>query len=132
MSIAVGVIEQFLNPGLTNMTRELIPGLFSGTGSLTRPSGPLPVDAVGIVCSFFIVPERYGRTFGEPLEWEPRMVQLAVIHTLKDGHEVVSEYRDMHSEALPFLWSVAYPTRVDYTIAPGVQVVFHWLLVPLF
>jgi hypothetical protein len=124
----VSVIQQFLHPPLGLLTRELISGTFSGDGSLNRPLMSSGVDAFGLVFSFFTVPTQIGLTLGSVIEYEPRMVQLAVIHTLLDSHEVVSEYANFSQEEVPFLWSVALPTRIEYSIYPGVEIVFHWLL----
>lgn len=128
MAPPTGVIEQFLHPPLAVMTRELIVGLRTGSGTLTRPRGPVAVDAFGITFDFITVPAGFGSTPGNFLEWEPRMLQLSVVHTLLDGHSVISENFDLHQDAEPILWSLALPTSVLFDIAPGVEVQFFWLL----
>jgi hypothetical protein len=124
----VSVIEQFLHPPLGVLTREIIPGLASGSGVLTRPRGPVPVDAFGVTFTFFTVPAGYGYQLGNIREYDVRMLQLSVVHTLLDGHSIVSENFNVNSDNLPILWAVALPTQIQYYIAPGVQVQFWWLL----
>jgi len=124
-----GVIDQFLHPPLALCTREIIVGLKTGAGTLTRVRGPVPVDAFGITFTFFTVPDGYGYVPGVVREYHRRIIDLAIIHTMLDGHQVVSERHSIYSEDKPVLWSIALPARVEYDIAPGVQVQFHWILV---
>lgn len=127
-SVNIGVIQQFAHPPLALLGRETIPGLLTGSGTLTRPSGPIGVDAFGLIWSFFTVPSGYGYAYGPTLEYVERMVQWSVEYTLIDGHSFTLEYYDAHSDALPFLWVEPFPTSVLYDIAPGVGIAASWLL----
>jgi hypothetical protein len=124
-----GVIEAFLHPPLAVMTSELIPGLFIGDGVLSRPRGPVPTDAFGLRFSFITVPAGFGFKLGAVKEYENRLLQLAVEHTMLDGHGIISQVTDFHSDNLPFLFDVALPLQVHFSIIPGVSIQFFWLLV---
>lgn len=126
--LPTSVIEQFLHPPLGVLVREIIPGLAAGSGSLTRPRGPVPVDAFGMTFDFITVPAGLGFVVGNFNEYFDRILQLSVVHTLLDGHSVVSESFDLHQDAQPIVFEQALPTRVDYFIAPGVSVQFFWLV----
>lgn len=128
MPTPTSVIEQFLHPPLAVLTEEIIPGETFGDGSLTRPRGPVAVDAFGITFTFVDIPVGFGRELGAVDMWIPRMVQISVVHTLLSGTTVVSEVQDFHTDQMPFLWELALPTRIDYSLAPGVGVLFRWLL----
>lgn len=123
-----GVIEQFLHPPLAVMSSEVIPGLFTGDGVLSRPRGPVPTDAFGMRFEFITVPAGFGFTIGIVKEYEMRLLQLAVEHTMIDGHGIISQLTDFHSDNLPFLFDVALPLQVHFSITPGVFIQFFWLL----
>jgi len=125
-----GVIEQFLHPPLPVLGEELISTLFTGDGSLTRPRFPLQVDAFGLTTAFFTIPAGFGKTVGVVDVWEPRMVQIGVIQTLFSGREVVVQLEDIHVEGMPILFDVGpLATRIDFSIAPGLSVIFSWLVI---
>lgn len=132
MTQIVPILEQILHPPLGLLQRELISGLFSGAGDLTRPA-PLPgpfnhVNAYGLSWTFFTIPAGFGSTPGTPILYEERMLQLSTIHTDLGGHDLISEWHAFFSDGVYWLWENPGPTRVHYEIAPGVQVTFFWLL----
>jgi hypothetical protein len=132
MTQTVGIGELLLHPPLGLITRELITGVFDGSGDLDR-SGPTPpfnhVNAFGLTWDFFTVPAGMGRTLGNPVIYEQRMLQLSTVHEGFDGHALVSEYHDFYAEGIYWLFANPGPLRVHYEIAPGVEVTFFWLLV---
>lgn len=127
--IDLPIVQQLLHPPVTLLRRELVTGLFSGSGSLTRAAGPIGVNAFGLSWDFFTVPAGFGFTLGVPVIYEERMLNLAAIHSSLDGHAFVSEYHAFYADGIYWQWENSFPTRVDYDIAPGVSLVFHWLLV---
>lgn len=110
------------------VVRETITGVFSGSGSLTRPSGPIGVDAFGITWDFFTIPAGFGSTPGNPTLYENQMLQLGVVHQDLGTHQYFSEYHAFNVEGIYLMFSLLAPVEVQYTIAPGVQVVFFWLV----
>lgn len=126
--LPTGVIEQFLHPPLSVLTRELIPGTFTGSGVLTRARGPIPVDAFGILPTFFTIPAGFGFTLGTPNVYEDRIVQISVEHTLLDGHSVFSQVEEVFVDGIPILFDVALPTQINYFITPSCVLTFQWLL----
>ena len=134
MSNVVQIGQQILHPPLRFTGRELIAGVFSGTGDLTKPGLIPPFDHVaawGITWSFFSVPAPFGYRVGTPRRYYELMIQLSTIHTDLDGHELVSDQFDAYAEGIYWLWREPAPLRVHYEIVPGVQVVFEWLTFPI-
>lgn len=133
MSIIQTIGGEILRPPYGALRRELIPGIFSGSGDLDRNTGALPpfnnVNAFGLEWTFFTVPAALGYQVGQPLVYYERMIQLTTIHTDALGHDVVSEIFDAHAEGLYWRWNEAGPTRIHYEIFPFVEVVFQWLIV---
>jgi hypothetical protein len=131
-STVVGIAQLLAHaPSFDLLDRELIPGLFDTSGDLTRPGFVPPwenVNAFGLSWSFFTIPPEFGMTLGDPIVYEPRMLQVSTIHTDFSGHDLVSEVRDFYSEGVYWLFENAGPTRVHYELAPGLQVVFYWII----
>lgn len=127
------LLETILHPPLGALKRELITGLRTGAGDLTRATGSLApfnhVNAYGLTWDFITVPSGFGRELGSPVVFEERMIQASTIHTGFDGHDLVSEYHAFTVEGIYWLWANPGPTRIHYEIAPGVSVQFFWLIV---
>lgn len=127
-AVPTGVVEQFLHPPLSVMSRELVSGTSSGSGTLTRVRGPIQVDAFGIETTFVTVPAGFGLVDGDPRVYTERIVQLAVEHTLIDSSSVYSQVQDVYFDGQLFLWDLALPAALHFYCAPGVTVQFRWLL----
>lgn len=135
MSIPVPIQQFVLHPTFGAMRRELIPGVFSGIGDLTRPGPTVPfnhVNAFGLVWSFITIPETIGFELGTPVIFEDRMVQLSAMHEDNIGNEFVSEFHDFRAEGIWWMWSNAGPSRIHYEIRIGVELAFYWLVAQLF
>lgn len=132
MSIQIPIGTNILRPPLGLVQRELIPGLASGAGDLTRP-GLIPplnnVNAFGLTWDFFTVPAPFGYVLGEPRVYHERMIQLSTVHEDVAGHDVTSEVFDAFSEGIYWLWTQPGPKRVHYEIVPGVDVQFFWVII---
>lgn len=135
MTQPIPILEAILHPPLGLLKRELIPGLFSGAGNLTRNTGSLPpfnnVNAYGLTWSFVSVPDTLGIEFGTPNVYEERMLQLSAMHIGFDGHEIVSEYHSFQVEGVYWLWQNVGPSRIHYDIRIGVELTFFWLVVSI-
>lgn len=136
MTQPVPIIDVLLHPPLGFLRRELIPGLFSGSGDLTRNDGRLPpfnnVNAYGLTWTFFTVPDTLGVEFGNPNVYEERMLQLSAMHIGQDGHELVSEFHSFAVEGVYWLWENVGPARIHYDIRIGVELTFFWLIIAPF
>lgn len=128
MSIAVPVLDAITHPPLGVLQRELIPGIGSGSHDLTRPGGPLNVNAYGLTWDAFTVPITWGRTLGNPDVFENRLLQASTVHTGIDSHDLVSEYHDFYAEGIYWLWENPFPTRVHVEINVGITLVLFWLI----
>lgn len=130
--IPIPVVETLIHPPLGLVKRALITGVFSGEGSLSRPTGALPpfnnVNAYGLTWSIFNIPAGWGRELGSPQYYEPRLVQLSTVHADYEGHQLISEWHDFFSEGVYWLWQNAGPLYVHFVISPGVVLNFWWLV----
>lgn len=129
MSTNVPVLEAILHPPLGALTREIIPGVFTGSHDFTRPGGPLAVNAYGLTWDIFTLPTNWGITYGQPNVYSPRLLQANTIHTGLDGHDLVSEYHDFYTEGIYWLWANPFPSRVHVEISPGVELAFFWIII---
>lgn len=130
MADTIPILNALIHPPIQLLARDLISGVFTGSGDLTKP-GPIPpfdhVAAYGLTWDFFTVPVGFGRTLGFPVVFDERMLQLSTVHSDILGHDIISEYHGFQVEGIYWLWENPGPQRVHYEIAPGVQVVFYWL-----
>lgn len=132
MSVNIPIGTNILRPPIGLLQRELIPGIFTGDGDLTRPGGTVPfnnVNAFGLSWSFFSVPAPFGYELGEPRVYHHVMIRLTTIHQDIGSHQLVSETFDAHSDGIYWLWDNAGPSRVHYEIIPGLSVQFYWILI---
>jgi len=104
------------------------PQLLSGSGTLTRPFGPIPVSAYGFTFRFEVVPPGLSVMDGRSLEFPERMAQFLAIKHDKDGLEYVSDRYDFHWDQERVCWGIPFPIRLEYWILPGVTLRFWWLL----
>lgn len=125
----LSVIESILAQGLELMTRESAGAIFGdGTVStLTRPRGPLPVDAFGIKWTNLSVPPGLGRRQWAVTLYEVATVQVSVVRTLLDGTDVLGQLVNSNTND-QILFTTVAPTRVDVWVLPGVLMAFDWLL----
>jgi len=101
-----------------------------GRGELERPQFGRIVNAYGATWSFITVPEGFGRTFGAVTQYQPRMLQLAVVRKDFGNDEFVAELGDFNTEGQYFIWGLPFPSRIMYDVAPGVVVELRWLVIP--
>jgi hypothetical protein len=111
------------------MTRESA-GAILGDGTvttLTRPRGPLNVDAFGIKWTHLAVPPQLGRRDWAVTIYEGPTVQISVIRTLLDGTDVLGQLVESSTNEQT-LFKALFPTRIDVWVLPGVFMAFDWLL----
>jgi len=125
-------VRTLLHPPFGWLRREVIAGTFSGSGDLDRNTGALPpfdnVNAYGLRWSFFTVPAPFGYDLGSPRVYHNRMIQITVRYRDALGNDQDLEVYDVHFEQAIF-WKEPGPLLIHYEIAPGVDVVFEWLIV---
>jgi len=125
--ITLPVVDQFIHPAIGLLSRAIIPGLFSGDGSLTPPQNPIIALTYGLTWSFFTVPPGLGYTVGNPNVYRDGLLQLASTYALADGHIVTLQVEWMRTDGGCYLWNEPLPDSVLYHIWPGLEVVFEWL-----
>lgn len=127
-AILRGVGDLILHPPISFLIEDGDPLTLTGRGSLTRPSGPIEVNAFGATLSFFTIPAGFGFRDGNVLEYHERIVQLATTHELANGsREVLTEVLDLNTDGFMWLWRNALPNRILYDVTPGCVVILRWL-----
>lgn len=128
-NIQVPISQLLQAPPLGFLRREQIVPDRTGEGDLTRPSGPVAVDAFGIAWEFVDVAEGIGVNEGAPDTLYTTPLQLNLIHTLGDGSlENTTIGNFSYGDAL-WLFNPMLPTVVRYWIGPGITVRFFWLII---
>ena len=128
--VSVGVIQQFLHPPVQLCRLEFIPGspFFGGSYTVSRPAGPVGVDAFGIWYSLTLERAGAGFTFGNVRIFDDRVVQLTVDHTMRDGSLVVTQRMEGFAEFDLLMFEEAVPTDVRVTVTQGFGVDLYWVL----
>jgi len=132
VSLQYPIIDVLLHPPFGFLQREVVAGLFSGSGDLDRNTGALApfnnVNAYGLRVTFFTVPAPFGYDLGSPRVYHNRMVQLTVRYRDALGNDQDLELYDVHAEQA-FFWREPGPLLIHYEICPGVECVFEWLII---
>jgi len=71
------------------------------------------------------IPAGFGHLHGQSEEYTMRLWQLRTVHTTA-GSEVVTEVQDFHTEGDLWMWQTALPTRIEYSVTPGVVIHAQW------
>jgi hypothetical protein len=100
-------------------------GVFSGDGVLPAPAHLSGLD-FGLYWVFVRLPPGIGLKGGAIVEYQWRVLQLAVEHTLASG-PVISEYVDHNADRFLWFWTNPLPSHVYFSILPGVEVEFHYV-----
>jgi hypothetical protein len=132
MSLSFPILDTVLHPPYGAMRRELISGVFSGSGTLTRATGAAApfnnVNAYGLRTSFFTVPIHAGRELGSPDVFLDRVVQLTARYDDALGNADDLEVHNVHFEHV-WLWLEPGPALIHYEVFPNFEVVFEWIIV---
>lgn len=101
--------------------------LLSGRGTFSaQPPGAL--HSFGGTWSWFTVPTGYGKDDGALVEWHRRLAQFVVIREGAGDNTYIDVLEDSHYEGNFILWQFPNPTEIQYDVAPGVQVLWRWLV----
>lgn len=127
---AIQLAGGLLHPPLGFVARELI-GDFDGNGSLTRTAPGVGVNAFGLTWEILTYGQGIGVDAGLPVRLETRMLELVLDHTDRHAHEFVSATALFDYSNAYWFFPEAFPTRVNFQIAPSVTLRLYWLLVSL-
>jgi hypothetical protein len=129
--VTVPISQMLGAPPMGFLSRELISPDRTGEGSLTRPSGPVGVDAFGIAWEVVGKAAGIGISEGAPDTLETHMLDLVLIHQLHDSNlEDTARASFNFGDAL-WMFPVPFPSSVSYWIGPGVTIRFYWLIISL-
>lgn len=142
--ITQAAVTAEIGPGLGDLI-QTIGGLITrppmGIGSLSSPAyelegdGEIP-DISDILHSRFglywvatVIPAGLGHLHGQTEEYLERLVQFRTVHVL-DSTELVTEVLDANYHGALWAWSTPKPSRVEYSIIPGVHLQVRWWQFP--
>lgn len=125
------VIDFFLHPKFGFIT--------SSTSSPSTITNPLTgfntlAASVGLSSSFGITwavntpPPAAGWDNGIIRDWEDRLFQLVVFHTLASGQTVATQQFETHADSGILFWENQLPTSVQIEIFPNFSIDFSWLI----
>jgi len=101
--------------------------LISGRGSLSaQPPGAL--HSFGGTWQVAVIPAGYGKDDGQVTEWNRRIGQLVVIREGASDDLYIDVLEDTHRGNDFILWQFPNPTQINYDIAPGVTLLWEWLV----
>lgn len=128
--VNVGVIQQFLHPPIGLCQLSLLAGGPYGAGdyTLTRPSGPLQVDAFGLLYSVVLEDAHVGIRYGILDYFDERVVQLIVHHRMLSGETVITQSLEGYADSGLMMFIEALPFEVLARVGIGFSVDFYWVL----
>lgn len=128
-SVDVGVISQFFHPPIGLCALSALAGHYgAGQWTLTRPAGPVGVDAFGVMYSVLTEPVGVGSVVGGVTTFEDRVCQLAVRHTMLSGELVITQLVEGFADSELVMFTEAIPHSVLATVTTGFSVDFFWVL----
>src|SRR5205823_14738282 len=125
--VSIPIIDQLVHPSFGLITRNLIAGSFSGSGTLTPPQNPLVALTYGLSWSFFTVPVHYGLIVGNPSGYNPPLLQLGVDYNDLAGHTFTHQVTWLPYDGSYYFWEESLPLALRYHLLPGVVATFYWL-----
>jgi hypothetical protein len=75
-----------------------------------------------------VIPAGYGKDDGSVIEWNRRIGQLVVIREGAGDDLYIDLLEDTHRGNDFILWQFPNPSQVNYDIAPGVTLLWEWLV----
>jgi hypothetical protein len=101
--------------------------LISGRGTLpTKP--PTALHSFGGTWSLQTLPAGYGRDDGVVPEYHRRLGQFVVLRDEATSDLYIDVLEDSHWSDNFILWQFPNPIEVQYDIAPGVVLIWNWLV----
>lgn len=101
--------------------------LLTGRGTFSaQPPGAL--HSFGGTWQVAEIPAGYGKDDGTVTEWHRRIGQLAVIREGAGDDLYIDVLEDTHRGNDFILWQFPNPSQINYDIAPGVTILWEWLV----
>jgi len=125
-SVAFGLVDLVRGPP-RSMLRRFGSVLISGRGALSAiPPGAL--HSFGGTWSLQTLPSGYGRDDGVVPEYHRRLGQFVVLRDEVTSDLYIDVLEDSHWSDNFILWQFPNPIEIQYDIAPGVVLVWQWLI----
>jgi hypothetical protein len=124
--VAFGLIDLVRGPP-RSMLRRHGSVLISGQGALSAvPPGAL--HSFGGTWSVQTLPPGYGRDNGIVIEYHRRIAQFVVLRDEVTSDLYIDVLEDSHWMDNFILWQFPNPIQIQYDIAPGVVLIWQWLI----
>jgi len=125
-SVAFGLIDLVRGPP-RSMLRRTGSLLISGRGVIpTQPPGAQ--HSFGGTWSIQTLPPGYGRDDGIVVEYHRRLGQFVVLRDEVTSDLYIDVLEDSHWADNFILWQFPNPIQIQYDIAPGVVLLWQWLI----
>lgn len=100
------------------------------TGDGEMPDvGDLLHTKLGIYFLATVIPAGLGHLHGQSDEYLPRLIQWRTVHSV-GGTEMVTEVADFDTHGNLWKWRTAKPSRIEYSVLPGVTILARWWQFP--
>jgi len=135
-SIPSSVVGGLVNAGLGKLFDVIPPGLLirhgssihlTGNGTLVAGNEPFANYALGIEWIFDQPPPGFGRTAGNVVEYQTRMVQWMPVFQDNTGSSYWANLVDAHEAGQRLVWGTRVPHNLNYWIAPGLGLTLTFL-----
>jgi len=125
-NIVAGIID-FVRGPPRSFLRRFGSLTLTGRGTFSaQPPGAL--HSFGGTWSFVTIPAGYGRDDGALVEYHRRLAQFVVVRDEVTSDTYLDVLEDSHYEGNFILWQFPNPLQIQYDIAPGVVVLWQWLV----
>jgi hypothetical protein len=108
-----------LHPSFAQLELSQIVDQLSGDGQLVGDTSFAFPSQFGLWWEFTVVPPRLGYLDGPTRRYSQRMVQWRLVHTI-GGLDLVTNVLDAEYDRVVWIWEVSKPTRIEFSILPGV------------
>lgn len=109
-----------LHPSFAQLVLSSIVTQLSGDGSIAGDDAPFFPSQFGLWWEFTTVPPKLGFIDGPTRRYSQRMVQWRLVHSV-GGLELVTDVLDANYDRVTWLWEVSKPSRIEFSILPGVE-----------
>jgi hypothetical protein len=125
-SISMAVLDLVRGPP-RSFLRRFGSVLISGQGALSAVP-PAALHSFGGTWSIQTLPAGYGRDNGIVPEYHRRLAQFVVLRDEPTSDLYIDVLEDSHWSDNFILWQFPNPIQIQYDVAPGVVLIWNWLV----
>lgn len=131
----IGISPNHVIEGLVSLINRppLAIGHLSSPPITLTGDGFIPVGSPAAIFGLYwvatVIPAGMGKRNGNSVEYQQRLVQFRTVHTI-GGVDLVTEVADFNTHGQLWVWQIALPTRVEYSVTPGIEIQVRWWQLP--